>query len=162
MTAGLLALRDPETSQRVIERVRPPNEVFHGRYADRAPGRLLIEADENYRVMRLPREKGKFFGGRSATHGFDGIYLLAGPGIEAGEGPEASIYDVVPTVLNFFGIPPPVDADGETLMDFGVTEPGAQPPEPLYFSDEASRSAEAAGEMSKEFEEKLRTLGYVD
>jgi len=164
---GLLELRDPKTGQKVIERVRSPTDVFHGPYSDRAPGRLLVEADEDYRMLTdRSRGKGKgrrrVFGEPGDTHAFEGIYVLAGPGIEAVEGPQASIYDIAPTVLNFFGIPPPVDADGATLMDFGVTDAGAQPPEPLYFSEDASGTAEGGGEVSRELEENLRTLGYIE
>ena len=160
----LLDLRDPETGERVIERVRPTNEVFGGRYADQAPGRLLVEANENYRTRmgnagRKGSARDEVFSGSSDTHGFDGIYLLAGPGIKPGEAGQASIYDITPTVLNFFGIPPPADADGETLADFGGTELSAPPPEPLYFPAEVGEEPE---KMTDPLEEDLRALGYIE
>ncbi len=46
-----------------------------------------------------------------------GVYLLAGPGVEAGEGPERSVYDIAPSVLRFFGIEPPADLDGASLSE---------------------------------------------
>ena len=56
---------------------------------------------------------------RSAMHDGDGIMLIRGPGIRpAGDLPEASVLDFMPTILASSGLPVPANLDGRTLEIF--------------------------------------------
>lgn len=50
-----------------------------------------------------------------ANHAQDGLYILAGPGIEPRKR-DASIYDVLPTSLQLLGLTPPADLRGVSLL----------------------------------------------
>lgn len=68
----------------------------------------------------------------NAWHDMDGIYALQGPDVEAGS-KDASIYDVLPTVLHLLGEPVPADSDGAVLeglsSEDAVRKKHAQPTE---------------------------------
>jgi predicted AlkP superfamily phosphohydrolase/phosphomutase len=49
-----------------------------------------------------------------ANHAFEGLYLLAADGIEAGPGPERDLRDVAPTILELLGEPVPTDMEGSS------------------------------------------------
>jgi predicted AlkP superfamily phosphohydrolase/phosphomutase len=52
-----------------------------------------------------------------ANHAEEGIYILSGPGIPAGEfGEDRHLMDIAPTLLQLFGLPVPEDMQGETFF----------------------------------------------
>jgi predicted AlkP superfamily phosphohydrolase/phosphomutase len=51
-----------------------------------------------------------------ANHDFNGIFMMAGPGIEQRGRQAVSIYDVAPTVLKLLGHEPPADMIGRSLV----------------------------------------------
>ena len=74
----------------------------------------------------------------------------------------SSVAKASATVLNFFGIPAPADADGKALLDFSITPLAAQPPKPLYFRAELGEDRESPKRATKQLEEDLRALGYIE
>ncbi len=52
-----------------------------------------------------------------ANHDYNGIFVMAGAGIDPGALKAASIYDVAPTVLRLLGQEPPADMLGRSLVD---------------------------------------------
>jgi predicted AlkP superfamily phosphohydrolase/phosphomutase len=161
MQRELLDLTDPQTGEKVVERVRASEAIFEGPYADAAPGRLLVEFRNDYRVIKGKRRL-KVFGTKPKQHhSHEGIYLLAGPGIQPGRGTPMSIFDVAPTVLRFFGIEAPDDAEGRPMHDFGIDAPLAAPG-PSYFAGARTKPPAHPPEVSPELEEGLRALGYIE
>ncbi len=165
--AGLAALRDPDTNEPVVRRVTRSEQAFSGPYADQAPGRLIVQARERYHLKysvprKRPRQRVHVFLGSEDAHAYDGVYLIAGAGIEPGPGVAASIYDVAPTVLEYFGITPPADSDGKALFSFTHATEMAGAPSPLYFGEGTVAPQLAEHEVSKDFEEDLRALGYIE
>jgi predicted AlkP superfamily phosphohydrolase/phosphomutase len=158
---GLRDLTDPQTGAKVVRRVEASDLVFEGPYASRAPGRLIVEMQDDYRAVRGRKRKAVFGTKPKQHHSHEGIYLLAGPGIEPEPGAPRSIFDVAPTVLRFFGIAPPDDAEGRTLHDFGVSEPLAAPG-PSYFEGTRAQPAPPEPAISPELEEGLKALGYIE
>jgi predicted AlkP superfamily phosphohydrolase/phosphomutase len=150
----------PTTGERVVTRMRTPREVFAGPLSDRAPGRLFVEFLPDLRVEQGVREPPVYSDEPADHHSVDGIYLLAGPGIEAGRGEERSVLDVAPTVLRFFGIAAPEDFDGEAMDDFGRLA-NLKAPGPLYFAKGGSADSDDS-KISPELEEPLRALGYIE
>jgi predicted AlkP superfamily phosphohydrolase/phosphomutase len=158
---GLRDLTDPQTGEKVVRRVRPSHLVFEGPYASRAPGRLIVEMRDGYRAVQGRKRRNVFGTKPRQHHSHEGIYLLAGPGIQPGPGAPRPIFDVAPTVLRFFGIAPPDDAEGRTLHDFGIAEPLAAPG-PSYFEGAPAQPAPLEPAISPELEEGLKALGYIE
>jgi predicted AlkP superfamily phosphohydrolase/phosphomutase len=50
-----------------------------------------------------------------ANHAPEGLYLIAGDGIEAGPGEERSLLDVAPTLLSVLGEPVPAEMQGKSF-----------------------------------------------
>jgi len=100
----------------------------------------------------------------SAPHRMEGLFLAAGPMIRKGARLQGSeIIDLAPTILYLFGVPMPVDIDGQIIE--GVFERGyleAHPPEYVQTStdEEVGERGWREGE-EEEIEERLRGLGYV-
>lgn len=156
--AGLEALELPRDHVKVLKRVVDSETAFSGRFADRTPGYLIVEADERFR-LRYHEQSSGVFGGPLDHHSHQGIYLLAAPGVEPGEGPEASIVDIAPTVLARFGLAPPDDFDGHSLLEAAELEPLNVP---LYHGGIDAVNPTADPDVDPEFEEDLRTLGYIE
>jgi predicted AlkP superfamily phosphohydrolase/phosphomutase len=51
-------------------------------------------------------------GSDDANHAHDGLYVLAGDGIQSGHGPQQDIQDVAPTLLRLLGEPVPSEMEG--------------------------------------------------
>ncbi len=51
-----------------------------------------------------------------ANHDYHGIFIMSGPGVEAGRPAELSIYDVAPTILTALGLKPLPDMSGRSLV----------------------------------------------
>lgn len=114
LAARLAQLRDPDTGETVVAQVLDARDVFVGPF--RPPGQGLVVAEPDYFLSDRPMAPGaRLFRGSADASSRDGLYLLAGPGVEPGPGGERSIYDVAPSVLRFFGVQPPADLDGSSL-----------------------------------------------
>jgi predicted AlkP superfamily phosphohydrolase/phosphomutase len=157
---GLLALRDPDNHVHPVQRVLRPQEIFDGPFTSPPEVQLMVELDLRYFASRGDREA-VFEDGPVEHHDPEGIYLLAGPGVPAGGGPRASVMDIAPTVLAFYGVPAPADLEGKPLWDFGIAATGL--PGAAYFeSRDPSRGTAPTREVSPGIEENLRALGYID
>jgi predicted AlkP superfamily phosphohydrolase/phosphomutase len=51
-----------------------------------------------------------------ANHAPDGVYVLAGDGVEAGQGERRAIFDIAPTLLELLGEPVPAEMEGKSLV----------------------------------------------
>ena len=51
-----------------------------------------------------------------ANHAHEGLYLLAGPGVQSGRGSERDLRDVAPTLLTLLGERVPADMEGTSLV----------------------------------------------
>jgi predicted AlkP superfamily phosphohydrolase/phosphomutase len=59
-----------------------------------------------------------------ANHAKDGICVIAGPDVPAGHREDLAIYDVVPTILDLFGLPPEDGMRGRVLSGAGAARVG--------------------------------------
>ncbi len=135
----LLARRGPRTTVLVVS--------DHGfRWGDerlRSAGQGIAEADEDH----MP----------------DGVYIVHGPGVaKKGPGPDATQYDIVPSVLALLGLPQARDLSGRPLA---CLQPAGGGPAPVATYETTPRvpAAEVAGGTAAgaALERTLRTLGYV-
>jgi predicted AlkP superfamily phosphohydrolase/phosphomutase len=51
-----------------------------------------------------------------ANHAPDGVYIVSGNGVEAGEGEQRPIFDIAPTLLALLGEPVPAEMEGQSLI----------------------------------------------
>jgi predicted AlkP superfamily phosphohydrolase/phosphomutase len=130
-----MAVRNPDTSEPVVERVCEREELYHGPFVERAPD-LIIEPglDRGYSYAYLsslsPGASGwiralarsEFVGAKGASmngsHRRNGIFLMSGEGVRSGKTlPPLSILDVAPTILSLYGIEVPDQMDGKVIEE---------------------------------------------
>lgn len=125
---NLESLTDPKTGNKAIEKVFSKEELYKGRFFDRAPDISFLPGRG---FGTLQREQfvspSTFIDSPSCgTHRINGITLLFGPTIESNKQiEEAKIFDLAPTILHLFGLPIPDDMDGRVLKE--IFRQGSEP-----------------------------------
>jgi hypothetical protein len=85
------------------------------------------------------------------------LYLLVGPGILPGPGRDATLLDVAPSILRFYGIALPGSMAGAALDPFrGVQRAAEKQDDPTVIE------LSSDGDLDEDLREKLRSLGYVE
>ncbi len=163
-----LALRDLESGDQVIAKVYKKEELYHGDRVATAPD-LILHTDRSKYVSFGHADFGsnKILEpsiGQTGHHTMDGIVVLHGPGVKAGEMIAGNIIDIAPTVLYGLGLPVPSIMDGKVLQAAFAAEYLAA--QPVARADALpSSAAESTTVYSEEDEaqvmERLRQLGYV-
>ena len=164
----LLAIRDPKTGERVIDRVQDREEVYSGPYVDRLPD-LIVVSSPKYEdrlqlsgsVIRDAPPPSEYTGTHSKA--FEGIFIASGDGIKSGEGIDgARLLDVTPTLLWMLGCPIDPDMDGHILD--AVFETSFRSDEKPVYKTSVAGAGEQPEELTAEQEqavvERLRRLGY--
>ncbi len=134
------------------------------READRQLGELLAIAGEDTWVVVLSDHGFSSSGDppfRKGTHTVDGIYMVAGPGIEAADGPRQRNLDAGPTILHLLGIPPAEDMTGR-VFSLVASQIGAPADGPASYERGRARRAETSAEDEREALEQIRSLGYLE
>ncbi|MGQ9730651.1 MAG: alkaline phosphatase family protein [Candidatus Zipacnadales bacterium] len=156
---------DPATGQPVVRGVRRKEELYSGRYLDRAPD-LFVEWDPHIVVKGLQVGKGGpvlevpvLDEGRTGDHRPYGVYIVTGPQGTIGEpAVEACIADIAPTVYGLLNLPPPHPLDGRPWTELFPTALHVHPPErdEIYSLGSDGQSSEA-----EIIEKRLEDLGYL-
>ena len=173
----LLQLVDPDTGKHLVREVFRGQDLFHGPYTDQVAdlfirwdydfihGSVCYRGEEKPIMIQEVRAKGvkKRWVGQ---HLPEGIFIASGPGIRKGEHIEgACIYDITPTILYLQNHPVPSDMDGKVLTDIFTKERLLQYPvtrmEPKKIWGQ-SDSVKLDEEESRQIEERLRCLGYIE
>lgn len=179
LSERLLALKDPETGRRVVERVLRKDEVYEGPYLDQAPDLLLAwwEGKGFSAKTSLPQDQGKPVVGEAAaevsgraewsgTHRLDGVLAVRGSGIKVGaQVTGARIMDLAPTILHILGEPIPDDMDGRVLTE--IFDPADIERRPVSYrtatpGSEAEESATYSEEEGEMIRKRLQDLGYLE
>jgi predicted AlkP superfamily phosphohydrolase/phosphomutase len=124
MTGKLLAMTDPDDGSRIVRAVYKRDDVYHGEYVQNA-AELQVGMEDGYRVSWQTTLGGSPPGivypnmrKWSGDHG--GFDFAATAGVLVSSRPlqraSASIVDIAPTVLDFFGVQIPGDIDGKPLF----------------------------------------------
>jgi predicted AlkP superfamily phosphohydrolase/phosphomutase len=113
-------IENPETGEKLAQEVYKREEIYLGKYVDRAPD-ITILAKEGHAIYTQAQATGEWFYPRdrwTGTHKREGIFLACGPGMKRGvEIQGARIYDLAPTILHLFDLPIPKDIDGRVLKE---------------------------------------------
>ncbi|HEX9669929.1 MAG TPA: tetratricopeptide repeat protein, partial [Thermoanaerobaculia bacterium] len=131
------------------------------RLAERAGAVLMLASDHGFlwgegRPERLASAAAATAG---RWHREEGLYLLWGSGIEAGERASGSIDQVCATLLALLGLPPGKGLAGPPLP--GAPAPRGEPFDYAAHFRPVQRASQAAPAASDEELAKLRALGYL-
>lgn len=170
--ARLMALRDPETGETVVESVHRREEIYSGDQLERAPD-----------IVFMPRRL-EYFGfgeyefgshkiiepmkrGISGTHRMNGIFLAHGPAVKQGmDVTGAGLVDLAPTILHLMGLPVPEHMDGRILQEIlrDDFEPVKVDTATISWAHPGGGGGDAGGLSESEKQvvaDRLRSLGYV-
>ena len=170
LIAHLEQLCDPETGERIIERVHRCEEIYHGDELEHAPDLIVRWRDHACWGRGLYGNQTPVFEAQrqfdfsdqplSGTHRPDGILILWGSAIRS-DVPitGARLIDLAPTILTWLGLPVPEIMDGEVLAVVrGAAQAASEPPV------EVSRTAsehEFTPEEEALITQHLKDLGYL-
>lgn len=165
--AGRLRGLKTESGQPVFTRVRLIEGGKEGMHLEvevnvrLKPGDTVIDPG-----FRMPVSEMVWPKDLTGTHRMHGLIAMAGPGIRKNyKLRAASILDVAPTVLYFFGLPAANDMQGKVLLD--AVEPAARSARPVRTvatyetSPRLSDGPQAQPGADEALVERLRSLGYV-
>jgi len=177
ITEKLSQLRDPDTGDKIIEKVYKREELYEGPCLQNAPDLLIGWKDYAYYTsVSLGKEKGAIFGPHLSidcseykhmgTHRLNGIFMAMGSVIKKGEQISgAQIHDLAPTILYLLGQSIPDDMDGKILSEIFVEEFLKENP-PAYdrsrYGITDSETVTYSDEEEEKIAERLRTLGYLE
>jgi predicted AlkP superfamily phosphohydrolase/phosphomutase len=123
ITERLMALVDPETQQRPVERVYRADELFEGPWRAWAPDLTVAwrgtaymptEDDGDGVTVFVPRQRAYMDWPTTGSHRVDGFVFAAGPGIRRGAQRDGmGLQDLVPTWLHALRQPVPADLPGK-------------------------------------------------
>ena len=165
----LQEMTDPDTGERMVDRVHLKEDVYTGHRAEEAPDILIEWRDMEYWAFDMLAGGGRIVAPnlrtRSGGHRMNGMFVAYGPEIAAGRWLEgARIIDVAPTLLHLIGLPVPEGMDGHVLQS--IFRDGSSPARrPVTYEPMSDRSPEAATgytpEEEQQVRERLRQLGYL-
>lgn len=158
----LLAFRNPDTGEAVIDSVIKNEDYFHGEFSHEAPDLVLNFHD------------GYAYGSRMGTvlfdwaycqgvHSLNGVVTAFGPHFRGGvEANTVSIMDIAPTVLSLLGVASPEGTDGrpaDGLLAQPAEVAATPAPAPAKRTSEPGAYSEEEEALVKE---RLRGLGYIE
>lgn len=173
LVGELAAAVDPESQEKVVDKVYRREDVYQGPWVEKAPDLSirwrdnvaaggLLSRDRKPALPVFPTTELKVISG---DHTPEGILLAAGPGLNSGQKlSSASIMDLAPTILYLMGLAIPRDMEGEVLKE--ALDPVLLREHEVSYSQAAKEGADASGEYSDDerelVRERLRSLGYLD
>lgn len=165
----LMELKDPDDGAPVADRVYRRDEVMQGPAAVDAPDLFPVCRAYSYELsdgLYSPNVLDDYRALPRGFHQVDGIFGIAGPGIEARrERQSASLMDVMPTALYLAGLKVP-QVDGRVLEELVPDEMVRnRPPEveemELPTAGAGVEASPYSAAEEAEIEESLRNLGYL-
>jgi predicted AlkP superfamily phosphohydrolase/phosphomutase len=152
---------DPATGRSPVKRVWRREEVFKGRYLDRAPD-LMFEPAEGYSLTHA-RSAVEAADWVSGDHRMDGVIVAAGPSVDPDAFAEPpSLVDVAPTVLAALDVPASVAHTGRPLTRLVGREPVVRQGEESIAGGDGPDAEVVGAQEAEEMEEHLRGLGYLE
>jgi predicted AlkP superfamily phosphohydrolase/phosphomutase len=166
--AKLLATRDPETGEELLDRVYFREDLYSGPYLEEAPDIVFIPKDMKNKALGTLDFTSNSFSfpvyGNSGDHRMEGILLGLGDAFcEAEHLEPVSILDIAPTVLYLLGLPIPKQMDGKPLTQ--VLKPDYLAENPIVEVDMdllgRARGQALSAEESDEIRRRLEGIGYI-
>jgi predicted AlkP superfamily phosphohydrolase/phosphomutase len=138
----------------VFESVLPAEAVFSGPYVDEAVDIVTVPA--GFDVYLSASLRGERFGEPPElwNHKREGVVVAAGRGVDEDRPlDDAHLFDVAPTVLALFDVPPSDRMDGSALPFVEASDPSEYPPfEP----------PDRAEDVGDDVKRRLADMGYLE
>ncbi|TVM00920.1 MAG: hypothetical protein CV087_11555 [Candidatus Brocadia sp. WS118] len=162
---ALYAVKDPETSQKIIRKVYKQEEIYTGDWASNAPD-LIIDMADGYVMqvgfspnMLMPATQYKLC--RSGCHRQQGIFIAMGKDIKKNyRVQDVEIIDIVPTILYLFNKQIPAYIDGKILTNIVNKELRGVEYQALQVN-RTGTTREVSPEEEAKVMERLKGLGYM-
>ena len=166
LTQKLYALRDPESGEKIVDRVYKRSEIYSGENVKEAPDLLFTTKNMTY-VPRIGYElesdqivrhsKG------SGGHRREGILIMYGEDVKKGyKLRDCDIIDLMPTILYRMSLQIPSDVDGKVLVE--AFHPSLVKEHPVELTEatsiRSSKKSELSTEEKEELKRRLQELGY--
>ncbi len=162
----LRSLTDPHTGKKVFDGVFAREDIYHGEYLPQAPDLVLLPDDDVFLPAQITRRGGIFerLADPGSRHRRDGVLIAAGPdGAPPGLPERASILDLAPSILRFFGLEVDEEMDGKVIPIAGwMRSEGEGVPRRRYPLVVDVPGGEAREEPDEEIVDRLRGLGYLE
>ena len=113
---AMLGIRDPDSGERIIERVFTREELYHGPHYDDGPDLVAIPCNGYDLKGNLDEKELTYKGPLVGMHTFDDAFLYIKEGEVRKEDNQFGVMDVMPTILKLMGVPIPEDVDGQPLV----------------------------------------------
>lgn len=163
---ALLAVVEPRSGQRVVDRVWRRAEIYAGPYFELMPD-LVFSLRPGFASSPMQPGLWDDTGWGTGDHSLEGIGLVRGPGIAPGRLDAAALVDVAPTALYLLGQPVPEEMDGQVWA--GALDPAwvaARPVRRAASDGVVAAAVAGAAEALSPAEEaelhaRLRGLGYL-
>lgn len=163
----LAGLKDPATGERAVDGIWKKEELYHGPYLPQAAdiyflmrgGSIIARKELQYRELFRPPDK------TSGTHRMEGVFVIAGRGVQRGARLKGlKIYDAAPTLLYSIGLPVPDDMDGRVAVE--AFEKGWVEAHPIRHIVAPPQDTDTEGgiygaEDAEKIRETLKSLGYM-
>ena len=162
------AWNDPDDGLPILDAIHRREEVMEGPQADGAPDLFPVCRAYSYELSDGLYSASTLTDYRGLPRGFhhmDGIFGIAGPGVQPSSHNVASVYDIMPTALYLAGLKCP-ETDGRVLAEVLPADMLRTRPPVVEAIDlpPAGAGAEASpytAEDEAAIEESLRNLGYL-
>jgi predicted AlkP superfamily phosphohydrolase/phosphomutase len=98
-----------------------PEDLYGENAAGIAPDLIVYFGNLSWRSLGRVGEEGihafeNDTGPDDANHAHEGMYLITGPGVDAGPGEQRDIRDIAPTILSLLGLPAPAAMEGSAIV----------------------------------------------
>jgi predicted AlkP superfamily phosphohydrolase/phosphomutase len=153
---------DPATGRSPVKKIWRREEVFKGKFLERAPD-LLFEPAEEYSLTHAKSyvEKADWVSG---DHRMDGVIVAAGPTVarDAFGGEPPQLIDIAPTLLAALDAPASVSHTGRVLHQVVGKEATLRAGQSAGEVEPAGQEDAVTDTEAGEMEEHLRGLGYLE
>ena len=167
----LYQLTDPQTGERVFEKVYRREEIYTGPCLHDAPDIVYHFKKPFYHAKKdlfssfvfEEISKKEVVTANHLNHASTGIFLAKGPDIKTNERLDRiHIIDIAPTILYLMGLPIPMNMDGRLLWEVLHKEAETKRPPRYIDSEDLQESMEGLSPEEEDIvKEQLRQLGYI-
>ena len=113
---ALLGMRDPDSGERIIEKVFKREELYHGLHYNEGPDLVAIPHNGYDLKGNLDKKELTYKGPLVGMHTYDdAFFYIRDVEIKKGNN-QFGVMDVMPTILKLIGVNPPEDLDGKALL----------------------------------------------
>lgn len=115
LVEGLLQLEDPDSGEKIVQRVVKKEDVYRGPHFDAAPDLIAVPTD-GY-DLRTGRNKQSLLegGSQNGMHTYDNAFFYINREVDPPSDP-VELTASAPTILKLMDVPIPEDLDGQALL----------------------------------------------